>query len=47
MLGFPGNTILEISSKIRSYVGSPYVRGRINMKVRLIAILSPVIFEYF
>ena len=48
LMGFPGNPILVISIKIRNCVGSPYMRGRINMKVRLIAIFNcPVILRYF
>ena len=48
LVRFPGNPILEISIKIRNCVGSPYMRGRINMKVRLIAIFNcPVILGYF
>ena len=48
LVGFPGNLILEISIKIRNCVGNPYMRGRSNMKVRLIAIFNcPVILGYF
>ena len=47
-MGFAGNPILEISIKIRNWVDSHYMRGRINMKVGLIAIFNcPVILVYF
>ena len=48
LVGFPVNPILEITIKIRNCVGSPYMRERINTKVRLIAIFNcPVILGYF